>query len=270
MTTDLPLGDLPSVDNTLLSNAPLEVAICEVRFTSARTEVRAETAARIRDVLVETMGIDFPSIQVATQGTMQINLNAGAPSWSGDQTTGWQVASTDGQHSATVFPGSVIWQVGAYERWSVSMRAPLKVLLNSLAADQPPSLVQRVGLRYVDRFVDPACHALGDWSGKIDTTLLGPVGNKVFGSKVRGAQQQIEIALDGRHGAILRHGPIPDQETKSVNYLLDIDIFANAAVSFDVIGVLDTAERLNRTALSLFQACVSAEYLRTLKGEGDD
>jgi uncharacterized protein (TIGR04255 family) len=121
----------------------------------------------------------------------------------------------------------------------------------------------------VDRFVDPACRTLRDWNGKIDATLLGPLGNPVFGSMVTGAQQQVEVALDGRHGALLRHGPIPDQASKSISYLLDLDVFANAAIPFKVNDVLDAAERLNRTALSLFQACVSVDYLKSLQGEGE-
>ena len=222
----------------------------------------------MRDALAKTLDVDLPNIQPATQGTMQINFNVGGASWSGDQAKGWQISSADGHHSATVFPASVIWQVGMYKRWGLSMRAPLEVLLSAIATDLSPSLVQRIGLRYVNRFVDPACKALGDWNGKIGATLLGPLGNPVFGEKVTGAQQQVEIALDGRHGALLRHGPIPDQASKSVGYLLDLDVFANGASPFKAAEVLDAAERLNRTALSLFQACVSADYLKSLQGEG--
>jgi uncharacterized protein (TIGR04255 family) len=268
--TDIPLGGLPSADKTLLANAPLEVAIIEVKFTSPAAEVAVEVAARIRDSLAEVVTIDFPTIQPATQRAMQINFNAEGASWSGDQVTGWQVASSDGQHSATIFPGSVVWQVGDYKRWSLSMRAPLEVLLSAVATDLAPSLVQRIGLRYVDRFVDPSCKSLGDWVGKVDTTVLGPLGNPVFGGMVRGAQQQIELALDGRHGALLRHGPIPDQASKTVNYLLDLDVFSHGASAFVVADVVATAERLNRTALSLFQACVSADYLKSLQEEPDE
>ncbi|HWJ65119.1 MAG TPA: TIGR04255 family protein [Nocardioides sp.] len=265
--TDVPLGGLPSADTTLLKNAPLEVAIIEVRFTSALAAVPVDLAARAREALTTALEVDFPIIQPATQGTMQVNFNAGGASWSGDETKGWQVASGDGQHSATVFPGSLIWQVGDYRRWSESMRAPLEVLLGAITKDLAPSLVQRIGLRYVDRFVDPTCTTLSDWFGKIDDTLLGPLGNSVFGSMVHQAQQQFEVTLDGRHGALLRHGPIHDQSSKSVNYLLDIDVFAHAAAVFNAADVVDGAERLNRTALSLFQACVSAEYLKSLQGE---
>jgi uncharacterized protein (TIGR04255 family) len=265
--TDVPLGGLPSADKTLLANAPLEVAIIEVKFTSSTAEVPVEVAARIRDALAEVVTVDFPTIQPATQRAMQINFNAQGASWSGDQMTGWQVASSDGQHSAMILPGSVVWQVGDYKRWSLSMRAPLEVLLSAVEMDPAPSLVQRVGLRYVDRFVDPSCKSIGDWVGKIDTTVLGPLGNVVFGGMVRGAQQQIELALDGRHGALLRHGPIYDQTSKTVNYLLDLDVFAHGASAFAVADIVATAERLNRTALSLFQACVSADYLKSLQGE---
>jgi uncharacterized protein (TIGR04255 family) len=268
--TDMPLGGLPSADRTLLASAPVEVAICEVRFTSVQSAVPVETAERIRDALAKALSVDFPNIQPATQGTMQINFNVEGASWSGDQTKGWQTSSADGQHSATVFPTSVIWQVGVYKRWGLSMRPPLEVLLGAIATDLSPSLVQRIGLRYVNRFVDPSCKTLGDWSGKIGETLLGPLGNPVFGEKVTGAQQQVEIALDGRHGVLLRHGPIPDQASKSISYFLDLDVFANAASPFEVAEVLDAAERLNRTALSLFQACVSVDYLKSLQGERGD
>jgi len=265
--TDVPLGGLPSADKTLLANAPLEVAIIEVKFTSSTAEVPVEVAARIRDALAEVVTVDFPTIQPATQRAMQINFNAAGASWSGDQMTGWQVASSDGQHSAMIFPGSVVWQVGDYKRWSLSMRAPLEVLLSAVEMDLAPSLVQRVGLRYVDRFVDPSCKSLGDWVGKIEATVLGPLGNAAFGGMVRGAQQQLELALDGRHGALLRHGPIYDQASKTVNYLLDLDVFAHGASAFVMADVIATAARLNRTALSLFQACVSADYLKSLQGE---
>src|SRR5687767_14912312 len=119
--TDVPLGGLPSAGTTLLANAPLEVAIIEVRFTPGRAELSVDTVPRIRDALATALGIDFPTIQPATQGTMQIDFNSSGASWSGDETKGWQVASLDGQHSAMVFPSSLTWQVGDYKRWSLSM-----------------------------------------------------------------------------------------------------------------------------------------------------
>lgn len=266
--TDVPLGGLPSADKTLLAQAPLEVAIVEVRFTTAATEVPASAVVDWRDALAATLEVDLPNIQPATQGTMHVDFNNEGPSaWAGDQINGWQIASNDGQHNLTIFPSSLVWQVGSYERWASSMRAPLEVLLHAVGRDLAPTLIQRVGLRYVDRFVDPTCKNLTDWFGKIDGALLGPLGNQTFGQMVQQAHQQVELVIDGSHGALLRHGPIRDKNSKGVDYLLDLDVFAHAAGPFNPSDVLDGAERLNRTALSLFQACVSADYLKSLQGE---
>ena len=118
--TDVPLGGLPSADKTLLANAPLEVAIIEVRFTSALAEVPADVASSVRDALAKAVEVDFPSIQPATQGTMQINFSAGGAAWSGDETKGWQVASGStacsprpprtASTARPIFPSSIIWQ----------------------------------------------------------------------------------------------------------------------------------------------------------------
>lgn len=266
-TNDIPVGGLPSADKTLLTHAPLEVAIVEVRYTTTATEVPADVASRARDLLADAIGIDFKSIQPATQGTMQVDFSAQGVAWQGRQTQGWQITSSDGSRNVTLVPGSLLMQSSDYERWSVSVAAPLGVLLELIATDLAPSFVQRIGLRYVDRFQDENCKAVTDWTGKIDDSLVGPIKNHVFGDKVRNAQQSIEVELDGDHRAVLRHGPVLDQTSKSINYLLDLDVFNHASEPFKPEAVLDTARRLNRTALTLFQACVSPEYLRSLQGE---
>lgn len=263
---DGPLGGLPPADRRLLRYAPLEVAIIEVKFTSPAKEIAADVAAHIRDALNTATEVDYTSIQPATTGTVQVNFEIQGSSWA-EQNHGWQISSSDGSRSVTLFPDSLIVQTTEYSHWSVSIRTPLSVLLQELASTIKPSLIHRIGLRYVDRFVDPDCKTVSDWGGKIEASLLGPVGNSIFGTMVQGAQQQIELAVDNRHGAILRHGPAQDASTKSINYLLDLDVFAHATTPFGVDDVLGTANNLNRTSLSLFQACVSSDYFTTLQGE---
>ena len=56
---DVPLGGLPSADSTLLGNAPLEVAVIEIRYTARTDEITPEVAAAFRDDLVENTGVDF-------------------------------------------------------------------------------------------------------------------------------------------------------------------------------------------------------------------
>ena len=71
--------------------------------------------------------------------------------------------------------------------------------------------------------------------------------------------------LDDHHGALLRHGPVRDDSGKCVQYLLDTDVFRHSSFTFDVREVVISAERLNRTSLSLFQASVTDTYLKELR-----
>ena len=261
---DVPLGGLPSADPTLLGNAPLEVAVIEIRYTARTDEITPEVAAAFRDDLVENTGVDFPSIQPTVQQQMRIDFGANGVSQVAAESSGWQIASADGAH-VTLMPDILIMQVNRYERWRTSMKAPLTVLVESLGRLVKPSLVHRIGLRYVDRFHDSGFNSAEAWRGRIDDTLPGPVLNPAFGGSVRGAQQQVEIRLDDHHGALLRHGPVRDDSGKCVQYLLDTDVFRHSSFTFDVREVVISAERLNRTSLSLFQASVTDTYLKELR-----
>jgi uncharacterized protein (TIGR04255 family) len=266
---DIPLGGLPPADPALLVNAPLEVAVIEIRFTAPVGEIPPEVAAALRDDLVVYTDVDYPSIQPAIQQQMRIDFGANGASQVGAESRGWQIASADGSGHITLMPDILIMQINRYQRWSTSMKSPLTVLLDSLGRSVRPSLVHRIGLRYVDRFRDSGFDSAAAWRGRIDDTLLGPVLNPSFGGSVRGAQQQVEIRLDDHHGALLRHGPVRDETGKCVQYLLDTDVFRHSSFAFDVKEVVISAERLNRTALSLFQASVTDAYLKELRGGGE-
>lgn len=264
-TEDTPLGGLPPADPMLLGNAPLDVAVIEIRFTAPTAEIAPQAAAALRDELVENTGVDYPTIQPTVQQQMRIDLGANGASQVAMESRGWQIASADGARHITLMPDILIVQINRYERWRTSMKAPLTVLVESLGRLIKPALVHRIGLRYVDRFQDSNVDSAAGWRDRIDDTLLGPVLNPAFGGKVHGAQQQVEIRLDDHHGALLRHGPVRDDTGRCVQYLLDTDVFRHSSFTFDVREVVGSAERLNRTALSLFQASVTDTYLKELR-----
>ncbi|MDE8649492.1 TIGR04255 family protein [Rhodococcus qingshengii] len=266
---DIPLGGLPPADPTLLGNAPLEVAVIEIRYTAPASEIAPEAAAALRDDLVANTGVDYPSIQPTVQQQMRIDFGANGVSQVAAESRGWQIVSADGSGHITLMPDILIVQINRYERWRTSMKEPLTVLLESLEKLVRPSLVHRIGLRYVDRFHNSGFDSAAAWRGRIDDTLLGPVLNRAFGDSVQGAQQQVEIRLDDHHGALLRHGPVRDDGGKCVQYLLDTDVFRHSSFTFDVREVVVSAERLNRTALSLFQASVTETYLKELREGGE-
>lgn len=263
-----PLGGLPQADRTLLAAPPLELAVAEVTFVAGVREIPPTEALGFRSDLA-ALGFGFAGLEQARQGRLSVELSADATASSHveDLSLGWRLASEDGRLQVTLMPDSVVVQTTDYERWSVSLRPVLDAVLAVTGERHGPTLVQRIGLRYIDRFVDRACRSAAGWRGRMDEHLLGPVLHPSVGGLVQQAQQQVELRLDATHGATIRHGAFVDAaEGGATSYLLDIDVFDGEPLAWDAAEVGGRAEHLNRTAASLFQAAVTPEYLRRLQG----
>ena len=266
---DVPLGGLPIADPTLLKNAPLEVAIVEVRF-AGEEEIPSEVATAVRDALTEAAGVQFPLIKPTQQRMVQIELGPDGSQLSNKGgLSGWQILAADSSFVVTVMPDNLIMQRTNYSRWSDSIGLPMSAVLEVLAQTLKPSLRTRVGLRYIDRFRDPAALEPSAWRGRLRAEILGPLESEIFGKLVRGAQQQLELNIDDSHRSILRHG-FTNEEDQSIGYLLDIDVFSELSIPFDPDNIVANAVQLNRTALSLFQSCLNTDYLRFLRGKETD
>lgn len=262
-----PLAGLPPADRTLLIEPPLELAVVEVRFTTDATDVDSTVALALRKALAAA-GQDYPRMERAQENRVEIQMDPAA----GPQTRvaqfarGWQLHAADDSSTVTIVAGAVVLQTRRYERWSVTLRPAVLAMLEVVQSDLAPALVARIGLRYVDRFVDATATA-ATWTGRISEHLLGAVSHPVFGSHVRSAQQQVELGLGPAHGAMLRHGPFADPATGGASsYLVDIDVFDAESTAFDPETLTVRAEVLNRTAATLFQATLTREYLLELQG----
>lgn len=264
-----PLGGLPSADRTLLVKAPLEVAVVEVRFLTDETELPSDAGLRLVELLAGSAP-ELSQLQAAQEGRVSIDFQPGVEPTPSVHPglRGWQVTDLDGRIQVTMMPGAVVIQVQRYERWSLSMRPLLEAGLEAARILLQPKGVVRIGLRYVDRFVDSEASSASAWAGRMNESLLGPVRHDVFGRLVSNAQQQVQLGLERGRGAILRHGPFVDQAAGgAVSYLLDIDVFDQEATPFHCEDVVTRAEVLNRTAASLFQLCLTQDYLLELQGK---
>jgi uncharacterized protein (TIGR04255 family) len=262
-----PLAGLPPADRTLLVRPPLELAVLEVRFAADSDDVDADLGLLARDRLAD-LGHDYPRLERAQEGRLEIQMQPGSQPMSQVQQVarGWQLHAADGSGHITVLPGAVVIQTTRYERWSVTLRPILEAVLTVTEDILMPALVARVGLRYVDRFVDADADSPAHWQGRIHPDLIGAAGHPVFGRHVRAAQQQVELSLGAAHGALLRHGPFIDLAVGgATSYLVDIDVFDAESTRFATANLVRRAEVLNRTAASLFQATLTPEYLRSLQ-----
>lgn len=259
---------LPQPDTRLLKRPPLETVVLEIRFLAAPDSFSPESGLRLKKS-VEEAGWPVERIEQIQQHAMQVQFGPGqAPNpIVSAQGIGWRLIPPDASWTATVVPGQAALQSTSYEKWEKSFRPLLIALLDATVDVAAPSLCQRVGLRYIDRFVEESAQAPGDWENRINPAMLGPVMHEVLAPLVTSAQQQVELALGASRNATLRHGPFPDGATRgAVSYLLDIDVFDVTSSAFSVESALATADELNMDALALFQACVCPAYLAELRG----
>ena len=262
---------LPEPDTRLLARPPLETVVFDVRFLTQAAGLPPEAGLRLRE-FVEASGWPVERLEQIQQHAMQVQFGP-------DQTpnpvvsaqgVGWRLISPDGSWTATVVPGQAALQSTSYEKWEAEdsgFRSLLAAVLEATEEVAAPSLYQRVGLRYIDRFVENSARKPSDWVGRIDSAMLGPLLQGVFGPLVIGAQQQLELGLGGSRRGVLRHGPFPDGAVHgAISYLLDIDVSDTSSAAFNVKTVLATADELNLNALALFQACICPDYLSALRG----
>jgi len=264
----LPLG-LPEVGRTLLRSAPVEAVVAEVRFVSSTDELSVETAEAVRDAVQPWLLEPLTSIVPASQQSVEFSVGTEQSPRLQILGRGFGIGSADGSVQITLLPGVAILQLTRYERWSLSLKPPLEALARAVEGLLRPMLVQRIGLRYIDRFQELDCTSPAGWRGRIASSLLGPLDNEVFGRLIVGAQQVIELASEPGHGALIRHGPSIPPNSDLVDYLLDIDVFDQVAGAYDASSITERAELLNRSMMSLFRACVTEQYFKSLEGVRD-
>ncbi len=260
-----PLAGLPGADRTLLARAPLELAIVEVRFAGARN-LPDDAGLRMRERL-GAAGLRLTRLE--PRQTQRVNMTPGVAPTVEVGTNGWLLANPDGTIQVTLLPQAAVFQTATYYRWSVSMRPSLEAVLAAVGELATPPVVIRIGLRYVNRFVDPAAATVAAWKGRIDERFLGPICHAHLGELVKGSQQQVDLAFSDSQGAILRHGPFVDERnSRSVSYLLDIDCYDTTPSNFDVTELANRTEVLNRTAASMFQSVITEGYRHQLQSDG--
>jgi len=262
---DGPLGGLTLQDTHLLKNPNIDVVALEVRWGKPTRSLTAAEAVAVRDAIEKRVeGLRLPVVEGMTQRmvTVQFDGQKADTSTTDTEGAGHQLRAENQAVSFALLPHAVAIQIGSgYERWSVSARPLIESVLAAVIPLVSPELVARIGLRYVNRIEDESCVEPSDWAGKIAPPLLAPYREWELGSRVRSANQAIELTVDEDHGAALRHGVVYQRTGLASDYLLDIDVFSQRVRTPDTEALVRAFTRMNRTALAIFQKSVVEDYL---------
>jgi uncharacterized protein (TIGR04255 family) len=191
---------------------------------------------------------------------------AGASPLSGAAQTGWRLAAADNSWIVTLLPDQAALETTAYETWEGTFRDRLFQLIEAVANTLDPTAVQRVGLRYVDRFREEEVEAPSGWSGRIRDELLGVVIHEHLGRGVVASQQQVLFEGDGDRKVALRHGLVSGDGEEGLDYIIDVDAFEEGFRVFELENLRESIEELHTLCLAVFQQSLTEDFLTSLRG----
>jgi uncharacterized protein (TIGR04255 family) len=252
---------LPEPFAGTLPGSPLALVASQVRFADPAERISATAVgslleglrsdeygyARAEPVRMQTVTIDASSLAATT----------------GEVAAAWRLTSEDGRWVATVGPDSYTLETTKYRTWEGDFRTRIDALIRAIEQTLRPSIVTRVGLRYVDslRLAEP-----GAYRDIISEALLGPITHPIFGSGIVATQQQFSFSLDSSVRVTIRHGLFPDPSREEAStYLLDTDIYKEELVRLDPATLLTVIDSMHEDHLRVFRACLTDAGLASLR-----
>lgn len=259
---DVPLGGLRPASRMVFTRTHLEAAVGEVRFLSGRNELDEHDAVSIWSALggpealplFERTSLNTWNLQVTPDGADQSMLVQ----------HGWVLATGDRSTTVTLLPAMVVLQTSHYEHYRPSLGEPLARAVSAFASVTGANVVQRVGLRYINRLHDPAATMPEYWRDHVRPPFAGPLFGEL-GRLVSSAHVQAELQLDDYAAARIQSGVFREPGTNApFSFLVDIDTFREQAIPFDAQMIEQMMRQLNRTALSILLQVLSEKHAEEL------
>ena len=262
MTAADPLVDPPPVE-VPLQDAPLVRVIAQVRFPLVIAIEGRELVAPFQEAIRKT----YPVLR--QEQTQSVTLSPLGGQTARAETT-WRFADLDQQWRVSLAPGFLALETTAYSSRSEFL-SRLADVVGALDTHIEPKLVDRLGLRYIDRI-----------SGKnLDdiTHLIRPEVRGVLGAPVSSrAQHSLTESLFALDRALLvtRWGRLPAGATVDAaaieaigepSWILDLDLSTAAPFRFDVGEVKRRAGEFAERIYAFFRWAVTEEFLSRYGGE---
>jgi len=142
---------------------------------------------------------------------------------------GWILATADRRSSITLLPAMVVVQTSNYERFSTSLGQPLMDALRLFAEETGASMIQRIGLRYINRLQDR--WRLRLCSGTTTSVPRSPAAARHSRPLVEGLHQQVQLRLAPTAAARVQSGVFREQGGEErYSFLVDLDVFREEAL----------------------------------------
>lgn len=260
-----PLGGKPPAERHL-QRAPLERVIAQIRFPVI---LKIEDQSAVSQ-FQEAIRSDYPVLQEMQTQTVQIQIGPSGPTAFPVTSRNWQFSDTSGTWKITLARDALTIESTSYES-RADLLARWGVAISSLDAAFRPTIVQRIGSRYIDRVTG---EHFKSFESLINPKLLG---STLADLKAHVKYSLCEASIEIEEGdLLLRWGVMPPMmspdpsailQLPHESFILDIDVWSTEQREFDCGDLLAAFHRLAERAYSVFRFAVTEEFLKVYEGK---
>jgi uncharacterized protein (TIGR04255 family) len=278
MKTELDLLRLPDVPRIVLHHSPLVLALCQVRFSSMLSVTDPASLAAFQRAIQSKYPVGVPVQEIE----VLIGIEPNEPEIRREQRRSpqYQFTDQDDNWKIVLSQDFLTLETRNYEHFD-DFLARLREALDALVQHIQPTVVTRLGLRYINEIRSNSLNNM-DWSDVIQRDLLGPVAvpELVENTSQVVSMQQLLLRYPDDLGINIQHGLIPtgttvqlrakEEPPKQAFYLLDYDVYREFPLPRGLLmnteAICHYVEIYHKMIYRLFRWSVSEDYLTTLEG----
>jgi uncharacterized protein (TIGR04255 family) len=246
-----------------LANAPLVRVITQVRFPEILSVEQRDFVAPFQESIRAT----YPVLrQEQTHGVL-LSL-AGVASVKPQ--TAWRFSDMEGHWRVSLTPEILALETTKYTSRS-DFFTRLRAVVAALDEHVEPKLIDRLGVRYIDRITGAAVDEI---TQLVRPEVLGILGTRAA-SRAAHALSETMFELDGAR-ILARWGRLPANATvdsaaiepaSEKSWILDLDMFSASPAPFAVDRVIEDAKRYAERIYTFFRWAVTEGFLQRYGGK---
>lgn len=248
-----------------LTNAPLVSVIAQVRFPLVASVEKRDFIAPFQEAIRAEYPVLRPEqsrgVVVGQQGLLDARSN-----------TVWRFYDASGAWRVTLSPDFLALETSRYASRDDFLDR-LKRALEALVAHVDPKVIDRLGVRYIDRV---AGDDLDDLPRLVRPEVSGVLSTPLASSALHSISEAVFVLPDNTGQVMTRWGLVPAGGTvdpaavdaiDEQSWLLDVDAFLAETRELDVEAVLQQARGFAERIYSVFRWAVTDEFLRRYGGQ---
>jgi uncharacterized protein (TIGR04255 family) len=258
-----PFTDAPPVE-VPLPNAPLVRVIAQVRFPLIAAIEQRDFIAPFQEAIRSS----YPILRQEQTQDLLFGANVAAPQR--QVSTAWRFGSEDAAWRVSLTSDFLALETTKYTSRR-DFLARLDKVVTALATRIDPRLIDRLGIRYIDRI---SGDALADIAKLVRAEVRGLMGTSVETSITHSITETVFTLTDaqilarwGRLSPNVTVDPAAIAPSEHASWILDLDMFSIAPVAFSIERVIADARTYMERLYTFFRWAVNDEFLRHFGGQ---